>query len=244
MVERLGAPLSTARPRAENVGARRKIGAITIGQSPRADVVPEMLDMLGPGVDLIEGGALDGLSADEIERMAPGAGDDVLVTRLRDGSSVQIAERLILSRMQAEIERLTTAGVEVVALLCTGTFPAFNSARLIVELDKVVQHFVAGVAGGRRLGAVVPAPSQVDQWTRRWERLVGQGAVRVEAGSPYADLVGIEQAVERLAGWGAELIVLDCIGYSAAMKARTAAIAGVPVILPRTVLARALAELL
>ena len=34
---------------------RAKIGAITIGQSPRVDVVPEMLDILGPDGELIGG---------------------------------------------------------------------------------------------------------------------------------------------------------------------------------------------
>jgi protein AroM len=64
-------------------------------------------------------------------------------------------------------------------------------------------------------------------------------ALNVEAGSPYENLAGLERAVERLQAWGAELVVLDCIGFTAAMKERAAAIAGVPVVLART-----LAELL
>ena len=39
----------------------RKVGGITIGQSPRADMVPEILEILGPQVEVVEGGALDGL---------------------------------------------------------------------------------------------------------------------------------------------------------------------------------------
>jgi hypothetical protein len=37
------------------------VGAVTIGQSPRGDVVPELLVLL-PGVDCVETGALDGES--------------------------------------------------------------------------------------------------------------------------------------------------------------------------------------
>jgi protein AroM len=66
----------------------------------------------------------------------------------------------------------------------------------------------------------------------------------VVAGSPYADIGELERAAVALKDWGAELIVLDCIGFTGAMKARAAAIVGAPVILPRTVLARTLAELL
>ena len=224
------------------MGVKRKIGAITIGQSPRTDVVPEMVEILGPDVELVEGGALDGVSADQVAELAPRDGDYVLVTRLRDGSSVQVAEHRILPRMQGQVDRLVAAGAEAVALLCTGEFPTFESSRLVVEPQVVLHHFVAAIARGRRLGVVVPASEQVAQETLRWQGVAGQ--VRVEAGSPYADIAELERAVENLKGWRADLIVLDCIGFTGAMKARAAAIAGVPVVLPRTVLARTLAELL
>ena len=74
----------------------KRIGAITIGQSPRVDVVPEMQQILGPDVEIVQAGVLDGLSPEEIAALAPaGNGDSeirrlrgspVLVSRLRDGS--------------------------------------------------------------------------------------------------------------------------------------------------------------
>jgi protein AroM len=226
----------------EREPGKRKIGAITIGQSPRVDVVPEMTEVLGPSVEVVEGGALDGLSAAEVAALAPRDGDYVLVTRMRDGSSVKLAEHQILPRMQDQVDRLVGEGVEAVALLCTGEFPAFRSPRLMLEPQRLLHHFVAGVAGGRRLGVVVPIPEQIGQGTRRWEGVTD--AVRVEAGSPYADIAELERAVGALREWRPDLVVLDCMGFDGAMKARAAAIAGVPVILPRTVLARTLAELL
>lgn len=41
---------------------KKKIGAITIGQSPRIDVIPEMQEILGENVIILEAGALDGLT--------------------------------------------------------------------------------------------------------------------------------------------------------------------------------------
>ena len=40
---------------------RRRLGIVTIGQTPRTDVIPEMAEVLGPGVEIVERGALDGL---------------------------------------------------------------------------------------------------------------------------------------------------------------------------------------
>ena len=220
----------------------RKIGAITIGQSPRVDVIPEIQEVLGESVEFIQGGALDGLSAAQVAELAPREGDYVLVTRMRDGRSVQVAEHHLLPRMQGQIDRVLAEGAEVVALLCTGEFPPFTSSKLIVTPQPVLHHFVAGIVEGRRLGVVIPAPEQVAQAVERWQKVAQE--VRVEAGSPYGDISELERAVGALKGWEAEMIVLDCMGFTTAMKARAAALSGVPVILPRTVLARTLAELI
>lgn len=222
---------------------KRKVGTITIGQSPRMDITPEMQEILGSNCELLEGGALDALSMEEIEQIAPKEGEYVLVTRLRNGISVQVAEHHILPRMQGEIDRLEEAGAEVVALLCTGEFPGFRSSRLLLEPQKLLSHFVAGVAGGRRLGVVVPAPEQIEEATSRWQRIAAADLM-VVAGSPYGDISETERAATALKEWEAHLVVLDCMGFTKGMKQRAAEIAGVPVILPRTVLARTLAELM
>ena len=69
------------------------VGLITIGQSPRSDVVPEMAALIGPGVDVREAGALDGLNRSGIEALAPTGHDEILVTRLQDGSPSFSARR-------------------------------------------------------------------------------------------------------------------------------------------------------
>ena len=85
--------------------SRPSVGLVTIGQSPRADVVPDMAEILGPGIDIREAGALDGLTRAEIAALAPGPGDEILVTRLADASSVFVAKRHVVARVQAKIGR-------------------------------------------------------------------------------------------------------------------------------------------
>ena len=41
---------------------KHTIGTVTIGQSPRIDVVPEIAAILGDNIIINEAGALDGLS--------------------------------------------------------------------------------------------------------------------------------------------------------------------------------------
>ena len=87
------------------------VGLVTIGQSPRVDVVPDMAAILGSGVTVRERGALDGLGRAEIAALAPRPGDDILVTRLADGTAAFVAKRHIVSRVQAAIGELERAGV-------------------------------------------------------------------------------------------------------------------------------------
>ena len=53
----------------------KKIGAITVGQSPRVDLIPEIQPILGDSVEIIQAGALDGLSKEEIAKFVPRPGE-------------------------------------------------------------------------------------------------------------------------------------------------------------------------
>lgn len=233
-----------------------KIGALTIGQSPRDDVAPEFLAACLPppgaegSIKLVQAGALDDLSREEIHTLAPGAAcssacSDILVTRLRDGSEVRIEERRILELLQRGIERLEAQGVSVIALFCTGEFPDFRARVPILRPDRILGHFVASVVepGRNRVVAVVPSPLQKHAMKEKWQRMGVE--VLTESLSPYtATAADVESAAVRVAGLSPDLIILDCIGYSLAMKATFARTSGVPVVLPRTLLGRAAAELM
>ena len=98
----------------------KKIGAITVGQSPRTDLIPEMEPILGDTVEIIQMGGLDGLTREEIAAFRPRPNDYVLVSRLADGTSVSFGESYVLPRMQECIHRLEDKGVSLILFLCTG----------------------------------------------------------------------------------------------------------------------------
>jgi protein AroM len=219
----------------------RVLGAVTIGQSPRIDVIPELRTILGVGADVIEAGALDGLTLEEVKRLAPGPGDHVLVTRMADGAAVKIAGKHILPLMQEKIDGLVGRGADVVALLCTGEFPEFRCDKLLVVPQKVMLHVATAVVEGFRLGVMLPDADQVPQGIRRWSAVTLD--VFIEPASPYGNPEAVDRAARRLRERGVGAIVMDCIGYTLAMKEKVREITGAPVILARSILARVLAEL-
>lgn len=222
----------------------RVLGAVTIGQSPRPDVVGELAPLL-PGVTFREAGALDPETPEALARLARHPAGHLLVTRLRDGTEIRVGEDDVLPRIQRAVDRLR-GEVEAILVLCTGPFPDLAAEVPVLYPGRVLTHFVAGVFAGSALGVLAPAQEQVPWQAARWRQAVGTGpAVVVEAASPYGDWRrAFEPALDRLAAARPSLVAMDCLGYDQAMREAVRARTGAPVALARTVLARAAAELL
>jgi protein AroM len=217
------------------------LGVVTIGQSPRSDMVPEMTNWL-PYVEVRERGALDGLTASDIEALAPSPGDETLTTRLRDGSSVVIGRAGILSRLQAQIDILEAGGADVVLIVCTGEFPSFRHSRPLLLAGPLLTGGLSAIAGDAVIGVICPLAEQEQQSYEKFEHLAQK--VKVAWATPYQPgVAAIEEAARTLADDGAEILVLDCMGYTQAHREAAAAATGRPVVLSRSVVARLTAEL-
>jgi protein AroM len=201
-----------------------------------------MKKMLGAKVELIEKGALDGLTRKEIEKLAPTAGDYILVTRLRDGTSVKVAERRIFPRFQKCIEELEAMSVDLTVLLCTGEFPEIRTKKLLIRPDELISDIVWGILKhDGKLGVVVPEKEQIPLLKRKWKK---KGVTLVmAAANPYGEIKASEEAATFLAEENVDLIVLDCIGFTPKNKELFRRLTGKPVILPQTILGRILKEL-
>lgn len=219
-----------------------KVGMITIGQSPRTDVVPEITALVGRPMEVVEVGALDGLSLEEVRRLAPGPTDETLVTRMADGTEIHVAKRHIVPRIQACIDRVAPQ-VDAIVLLCTGRFPGFHSPCPFLEPQGLVDRVVQAVVGpGGKVGVMVPGAAQVEAGRRKMKEY---GLTpTVVAASPYTGSDEIRRAAERLRETDVKAVVMHCIGYDAKMKAEVRQASGKPVILARSVVGKILEEML
>jgi protein AroM len=218
-----------------------KIGTITVGQSPRDDIVPDMKRILGTSFEIIECGALDGLSPREIQQLAPGDADHIVVSRIRDGTAVTLAKKHVSHRLQLCIDQLEKRNVELIALLGTASFPELKSTELIIQPANVLQRIVTSIIETGRIGVVTPLKKQCERTRRKWEHL--QVDVVVDYALPYASEDQIIAVTRRLVKENVDLIVLDCIGFNLKMKRKIRMIAKKPILLPITLLARIIAEL-
>ena len=220
---------------------RPVVGLVTIGQSPRPDVVPDMVEIIGPGVEIREAGALDGLGRAEIDARAPRGDDEILVTRLADGTPVFLGRQRIEGLLEQRIAALEAGGATLTALMCTGDFPRLRARRPIVQPQPVLVGALGGISWPGRLGVVVPAVPHVPQAIERWR---GEGfEPLVVALSPYEeeDPTAVGRAAEGLRGSG--LVVLDCMGFRRKTRDEFRELIGAPVLLANLLVARVIAEL-
>ncbi len=218
-----------------------RVGMITIGQSPRKDVVPEIKEILGKKIEVTECGALDGLSRDEVRRLAPTADDDVLVTRLQSGEEVIVGESRILVELQNCVDRLADE-CDLLALLCTGKFPQIKSKKIILMPEALLDGIVNGILGNITLGVLIPSERQRDQISKRWRH--PDRKVVVESASPYSSHDEVTPSAQKLASSAPDFIVLDCMGFTSKTRETVRRLTARPVILPRSVLAHSILELI
>ncbi len=213
---------------------------ITLGQSPRTDIMPDLMMILGEGFEVLEAGALDDYTPQEVERLPIREGDEILVTRMRDGREVKVTRDFIIPLIQKRVSELEKE-VEVILLLCTGRFPEFKSKALIVTPSEIVRGAVNAAIRRGRLGIVYPAKEQTARAQREW----GSEGLEVyaDSASPYGPEEEILSLAERLAERDLDLILLNCMGFGYRAKLLIRERTGRPVIQANALVARVLKEI-
>jgi len=220
-----------------------KLGTLTIGQAPRADITPILDAVLDTSLSRRHAGVLDGLSRAEIERdFAAEPGQPVLITRLLDGSSVVIDRARTEKAAQRKLAMLEAEGCSTILMLCTGHFGTLSTQKArLVEPDRILPPAVAALTQGAQLGIVVPLAEQISSEAGKWAPL-GRAPLYAAA-SPYGGPgAAVTEAARELAGRGAEILLMDCMGFVERHR-REAAEAGLPVILSNSLIAKLVSEI-
>jgi len=165
-----------------------RIGALTIGHSPRQDLM-RLTQGCMPTCEVVEVGALDFISEYDVPC---GMTDptDVLTTRLCDGSRATLDRTFLSPLLQQALNHLEQSQIDAIALLSSGDFPRLRSYfPLIKPFEITCKHLRSQRA--RRIGVAVPFPEQEDTSRLKWAAygfdatvwVMPQGATAAEIGS-------------------------------------------------------------
>ena len=219
----------------------RKLGLLTLGQTPREDVTPTLQFILGKSVQIIEKGGLDGLSESRLMEMLAQEGEPQLETRLRSGAAIALSKGAVLPRLIKAGQDLSRE-CDAVLLLCSGEFPALAEAcPTLIQPIHILRGAIFAAARNRLMGLIGPE-SDLEEAPSQWAPYAPN--VICAAASPYDSIEVAVAAGKSLAGRGAEVIFLDDMGFNE--NHRTAIFRAVkrPVLCATTLTARVLCELL
>jgi protein AroM len=223
-----------------------RIGLITIGQSPRDDIVPEMLAQLGRDVDVIQAGAIDGLTLEQVLELAPRGDEAWSVSRMQDGAEVRLAKRELVPRMQQRIDELEAQGVDLIVPLCASNWSALRCNVPFINPGAALMPIVyAMLRPGGTLGMISPTEAQAQLAQARAAESPAP-VVSTDA-QPYADDPSEQLRQSAAAGQllreaGADLIYMGCMGHTRAMRATVREVSGKPTLTANGVIASLIAQ--
>ena len=217
-----------------------KVGLFTIGQSPRLDLVPEIIPLLLPQIEVVEEGLLDGLPPEEINLLKPEFGEIPLLTPLKDGSQVQLSEKKINSLLHESIDNMrTNKDVRAVGVLCTHDFHETRFSFPVIFPHHYLNFIITQTFLIHNLGIVVPLENQIERAKKKWNA----EKVIAEVKSPYGEGKGWEEIAQRFIQEKVEAVIPDGIGYTIQDKQHLQNMLPSPILLPRAVLAHAINQI-
>jgi protein AroM len=200
---------------------RQCVGLVTIGQSPRDDIVPDMLAQIGIDIDIVQRGAVDGLTHDEVRELAPQGDEPWAVSRLQDGTEVKLAKRELDSRMQRCVSELEHLGTDLIVPLCASDWSALRCRTSFINPGGALPAMVKSMLRpGGQLGVISPTAAQAELAHKRYADLGMQ--IESTFAQPYTtdadQQAQCERAAQTLAEAGVDLIYMSCMGHTQTMR--------------------------
>lgn len=209
------------------------IGCLTIGQSPRPDILGELSDLLPENCRLMEQGALDGLNPAQLRATAPSGDDAFYITLLRNGTEVSISQLALERLLRNSLAELQNCGAHLAILLCTAETPPMASGIPYFRGGEILKERVKREYRGKRISVVVPDPGQAANMSLRWNNL-GVNHDIYDC-PPYFETEESRRLCAKLRKDDADFIVLDCFGFTQEMEKCFRQQTGKHVLLPRTI---------
>lgn len=217
----------------------KRVMFVSVGQTPRADLIEEMLANLDIPIEALEMGALDGLSAREIDALRIRPGETSIITKLANNREIVISKNRIGERMAKLVAAFRPNEFDLVVILSTGLFRDFESTCPTVNAQRALESAVISLAAqGSSVGLIQPLEQQINE-------------LDIPALQPYritasyaldGDRQSLARALFDLAD--CEIIVLNSVSFSEADREMAAKVTGKPVVLARRIISSAIRLLL
>ena len=209
-------------------------------------------------VEVLVRGSQDHLSDEDLRALTDNVSLEVFADQLSDGTQVYLEKEDVVANMRVADAWLREQGCLATIVFCSNDYSELSDIPNVVLPSKlIINNTLAVVPKGATIGVLNPIEAVMDYEIQKWHYLNDEGytiintnaapvipespdfAMMSEEEIATAETRPVEAALE-LVEQGADVIVLDCMGFSAKNRLEVFEATGKPVLDPQGLSSRAL----
>lgn len=217
---------------------------LTVGVVPVAEVLPLLTEHIREE-QITHISLLGKMTREDVmEDYALDSGDERLLTLLNDNQPAEVSRQKVERDLKHIIAMLDRQEYDVILFLSSEMLSGLTARNaILLEPQRIIPPLVASIVDGHQVGVIVPVEEVLSMQQQKWLSL--ENAPYYALANPISgsdsDLLSAGRA---LLEQGADVLVLDCLGYHQHHRDVLQKALDVPVLLSNVLVSRLAAELL
>ncbi|EOT2008975.1 AroM family protein [Salmonella enterica subsp. enterica serovar Montevideo] len=220
------------------------LAILTIGVVPMSEVLPLLTEYIDEQ-HITHHSLLGKMSREDVMAdYAVEPGDDPLLTLLNDNQIAHVSRQKVERDLQSVVEVLDNQGYDVIILMSTAAVKSMAARNsILLEPLRIIPPLVASIVDGHQVGVIVPVAELLAAQEKKWQ-VLQMPPVYSLANPVHGSEQQLIDAGQALLDQGADVIMLDCLGFHQRHRDILQQALDVPVLLSNVLIARLASELL
>ncbi|EAA8386439.1 AroM family protein [Salmonella enterica] len=220
------------------------LAILTIGVVPMSEVLPLLTEYIDEQ-HITHHSLLGKMSREDVMAdYAVEPGDDPLLTLLNDNQIAHVSRQKVERDLQSVVEVLDNQGYDVIILMSTAAIKSMAARNsILLEPLRIIPPLVASIVDGHQVGVIVPVAELLAAQEKKWQ-VLQMPPVYSLANPVHGSEQQLINAGQALLDQGADVIMLDCLGFHQRHRDILQQVLDVPVLLSNVLIARLASELL
>lgn len=220
------------------------LAILTIGVVPMSEVLPLLTEYIDEQ-HITHHSLLGKMSRDDVlAEYALESDEDPLLTLLNDNELAYVSRQKVERDLQSVIEVLDNQGYDVILLMSTVSIASMTARNsILLEPLRIIPPLVASIVDGHQVGVIVPVEDLMADQAEKWQVLQSPPLFSL-ANPVHGTTEQLIEAGKDLLEQGADVIMLDCLGFHQRHRDVLQKSLDVPVLLSNVLIARLASELL
>lgn len=220
------------------------LAILTIGVVPVGAILPLLAGQV-PEEQIKHISLMGSLSKEEaLQEYGVEAWHEPMLTLLSNKEVVEVSRQKTEQALQSAIEVLDGQGYDVILLMSTYRFTKLHARNsILLEPQRIIPPLVASIVDGHQVGVIVPIPELLSSQAEKWA-LLENPPLYALASPVFGTEQELVDAGRMLIDQGADVLMLDCLGYHQKHRDLLQQELDVPVLLSNVLVAHLASELL